>query len=133
LWIDAFLSRWPGWSSVSRLPVTNDKTDGLSLDGYRVLTFRVQGSNDSSREVRDGEGKINFLFSFSYLQPRPTLYSTDEQSALSSIAHDIYSQCRGYSLWDIWLASGCNSPFFQAYIFPQGTRTSLLFVERSCS
>ena len=78
-----FLSRWRGWFSVSRLPVTNDKTDGLSLDGYRVLTFHVQGSNNSSREVGDGEGKINFLFSFSYLQSRPTLYSTDEQSAFS--------------------------------------------------
>src|SRR6516164_10811043 len=41
-------------------------------------------------------------------------------------------RCRGYSFWDTWPVSVCNSPFFHAYIFPQGPRTSLLLVERSC-
>jgi len=52
--------------SASRLPATSDNTDSLRLDGYRFVTFRVQWSNNNSRETRDGEGRINFLLSFSY-------------------------------------------------------------------
>jgi hypothetical protein len=32
---------------------------------YRILTFNVQELNDSSAETRAGEGRINFLLSFS--------------------------------------------------------------------
>jgi hypothetical protein len=71
--------------------VANDKTDGLSLDGYRVLTFLVQESNDSSGEVRYGEGKINFLFSFSYLG-EATLHSAEE---IGDSVCEKFGTCRG--------------------------------------
>jgi hypothetical protein len=37
-----FLVMVNGWSSASRLPATNDKTDSLELGGYRIVTFQVQ-------------------------------------------------------------------------------------------
>ena len=61
-----FLVMVNGWSFASRLLVTDNKTDDLRLDGYRIVTFHVQHSNDTKGETRTGEGRINFLLSFSY-------------------------------------------------------------------
>jgi hypothetical protein len=77
LWVDAFPGGGRKWPSASRLLVANDKPDVVRLDGYRSLTFHVQQSNNSRGETRAGEGRINFLLSFSYVTvARPAFGST---------------------------------------------------------
>jgi len=71
-----------GWSSASRLPAANEKQVAWGWIGYRILTFHVQQSNHNSGETRDGEGRINLLFSFSYCdrraRPLPPFLRVDE-------------------------------------------------------